>query len=299
MGKAGARVMGREFAVTNRRAGGLKLIPYIGCKSGFSHIFDSLIPERYGSRIYDVFGGGGGFAFYACRRFGSENVVYNDHNPTITNLMESLRRHPSELYEEYQGHYRRSDPDYYLGVRRMDLQDGVAGAGRFFYLAKNAFSGKIRFNSRNEFNAPMRKGARCPRVDLEALLDLSNTIRNLTVTEEDFAHYADVRDGFVYLDPPYMNNPNGHYNATVSPDAFVRFVRQVQGSNMVMISEQNEPDRLMLSSEYSVFRVSLRRSLQYFTQSASSEIVAINYDAPSGGAPHDAIMTGHAVRGRA
>jgi len=50
--------MDRDFLVRNTH-GNLKLIPYIGCKSGFSHIFDALIPDNYGHKIYDVFGGGG------------------------------------------------------------------------------------------------------------------------------------------------------------------------------------------------------------------------------------------------
>ena len=79
-----------EFTVANQKSR-LKIIPYVGCKSGFAHIFDELIPPKYGSKIYDIFGGGGGFTFYACKRFGSENIVYNDHNPVIINLMKHLK----------------------------------------------------------------------------------------------------------------------------------------------------------------------------------------------------------------
>ena len=50
--------MYQKFVVTNKRES-LKLIPYVGCKSGFSHIFDSLVPDNYGKKIYDLFGGGG------------------------------------------------------------------------------------------------------------------------------------------------------------------------------------------------------------------------------------------------
>ncbi len=266
----------RQFVVHNH-AKSLKLVPYVGCKSGFAHIFDSLIPKDYGRKIYDVFGGGGGFTFYACNRFGSENIIYNDHNPVITNLLESLQKHPGLLYDEYQKHHVRSSPDYYLDVRKMDLDDGVRGAGRFFYLAKNAFSGKIRFNSKNQFNCPMRKNAKCPQISRESLSSLSNTIRHLVITNKDYGHYEDVKDGFVYLDPPYMNNTNGHYNATVPLADFVRFVSTVQKLNKVMISEQNDPDSLLLSSDYTVFTVTLHRSLQYVTQNQSQEIVAVNY----------------------
>ena len=68
-----------------------------------------------------MFGGGGGFAFYACRRFGSKNVTYNDHNHTVANLITTLRDSPADLHGEYQRHFVVSDPDHYLAVRDMDL----------------------------------------------------------------------------------------------------------------------------------------------------------------------------------
>lgn len=272
--------MDASFTVGNRRGAGPKLIPYIGCKSGFSHIFDRLIPDDHGDRIYDLFGGGGGFAFYASQRFGSQNVTYNDHNPVLINLIQTLKKQPDKLYEEYQRHYERSSPEHYLETRDTDLTDGAVGAGRFYYLAKNAFSGKIRFNSKNRFNSPMRKGASCPRISKEALARLSGTIRRLTIENRDFGAYEDVKKSFVYLDPPYMNNSNGHYNATVTVTEFAGFLKGVQASNMVMISEQNDPDYLMLSSDYRVFGITLSRSLQYVTQKESREIIAINYDVP-------------------
>lgn len=275
--KSGAAQMMRQgFVVRNRSDRQYKLIPYVGCKSGFSHIFDSLIPQDCG-RIYDIFGGGGGFTFYACKRFGSENVVYNDHNPVLVNLMQTLIESPDALYDEYQKHYCRSDPQYYLRLRKADLAGGIRGAGRFFYLAKNAFSGKIRFNSKNEFNAPMRKNARCPRVSRESLRELGDSARHLTVSCRDFGSYGSVRGGLVYLDPPYMDNTNGHYNATVRTDAFAAFVRRVQDSNRVVISEQNSPEHLGLSGDYRVYGITLNRSLQYVTQDKSREIIAINY----------------------
>ena len=265
-----------EFTVANQKSR-LKIIPYVGCKSGFAHIFDELIPPKYGSKIYDIFGGGGGFTFYACKRFGSENIVYNDHNPVIINLMKHLKDNPKELYCEYQRHYKRSDETYYLDMREKNLDKGVIGAGRFFYLSKNAFSGKIRFNSQNKFNTPMRKNSKCPQIDKDTILELSRIIKQLVIKNKDYTDYADIEKSFIYLDPPYMNNPNGHYNAIVSLDDFVKFVKKVQDKNKIMISEQNDRVQLKLSKQYRVFPITLRRSLQYNTQNNSKEIIAVNY----------------------
>lgn len=267
--------MSVQFTVKNARTGRSKLIPYVGCKAGFAHVFDSLIPDSYGKRIYDVFGGGGGFTFYACRRFGSKNVTYNDHNPVLVNLMRTLQESPDSLYEQYVMHSAKSSPEYFSSIRCCDLEDGVRGAGRFFYLAKNAFSGKIRFNSKNKFNCPMRKNSKCPLVDYESLVSLSDTISHLTITDWDFRRFDGTSSCFFYLDPPYMNNKNGHYNATVNPKVFAGFVGAIQKQNKVMISEQNTLD--LMSDSYQIFTVSLQRSLQYITQTNSSEIIAVNY----------------------
>ena len=94
----------------NRRTE-LKLIPYIGCKAGFAEIFNEIIPKNPG-HVYDVFGGGGGLTFYACYRFGPNNVTYHDHNPTMVNLTRSLQQSPKELYAAYQGHEEKSGPEY-------------------------------------------------------------------------------------------------------------------------------------------------------------------------------------------
>lgn len=256
------------------------LIPYIGNKSGFAHIFDRMIPDLTRRRFYDVFGGGASFSIYCSSRFGSKRVTYNDNNPTIVNFIRYVKEDPKGLHGQYMKHREKSDGQYYLDVRDKSLDDGLTGAGRFLYLAKNAFSGKIRFNGSNKFNAPMRKNNRCPDLKLDRLAEISNTIKDITITNEPYEHYGTVRDSFVYLDPPYMGNPNSHYNGVPETDEFIRFVKSIEGKNQVMISEQNDPADLRLSGIFSAYQILLRRSLQYNTQNDSKEIIAINYALP-------------------
>ena len=126
----------------------------------------------------------------------------------------------------------------------------------------------------------MRKGANCPSVSLENLIYLSETISKLRIRKVDFRSFKNRRNGFMYLDPPYMNNGNGHYNATVPTEDFVDFVKHIQQYNKVMISEQNSMKSLGLHG-YKTYGVTLKRSLQYITQNKSKEIVAINYKPPA------------------
>ena len=263
------------FVVTNKRAN-LKIIPYIGCKAGFKNIFDKIIPDNLPRRIYDVFGGGGAFSLYACSRFGSQRVTYNDNNPVVVNLIRHVQTSPLRLWELYNEHYNNSSTEYYYHVRNLCLENGVEGAANFLYLAKNAFSGKIRFNSSNRFNSPIRKGSSCPKVHLDSLLNLSKTIQNLTIMNEDYKAFACVDNAFLYLDPPYFNNTNGHYNGVLDLGEFNQFLRTVELKNKVVLSEQNHPNIFELPDSYTVRSITLMRSLQYFTQNKSHEMIAFN-----------------------
>ncbi len=265
------------FEVSNGR-NPYHLIPYIGNKSGFCHIFDVLIPDSIRNhRIYDIFGGGGSFSIYCSYRFGSKNVTYNDNNPVIANFIRCVRDDPSGLHRQYLMHKQKSGNEYYLDTRDKSLDVGLVGAGRFLYLAKNAFSGKIRFNRSNKFNTPMRKDSRCPDMDLEHLRRTSDIIKDMTITNESYEFYDDTRESFVYLDPPYMNNTNNHYNGVPETDKFIEFVKKIEWDNYIMISEQNDPSALKLSDDFRVYPILLKRSLQYNTQNSSQEIIAINY----------------------
>ena len=266
-----------DFVVTNQPVHPLKIIPYIGCKAGFKDIFDQIIPDGLKCRIYDVFGGGGSFAFYACNRFGSSQVTYNDNNPVVTNLIKQVQLNPTRLWELYNEHYLKSSETYYYQVRNLALENGVEGAANFLYLAKNAFSGKIRFNSKNKFNSPIRKGSTCPKLSLQMLTQLSSTIGNLTIMNKNYTEFSDVQNSFIYLDPPYFNNTNGHYNGVLGLDEFNQFLRTIEKNNKVVLSEQNRPEIFKLPSSYTVHSIRLQRSLQYFTQRQSEEIIAFNF----------------------
>ena len=80
-------------------------------------------------------------------------------------------------------------------------------------------------------------------------------IRDLTILNKDYTTLDDIRDSFLYLDPPYMNNSNGHYNAVVPLDDFISFVKNLENINNIMISEQNRPELLRLSDIYTIFPV--------------------------------------------
>ena len=188
-----------NFIVNNHKPN-LRFIPYIGNKSGYTDIFDKLIPDKFSKLVfYDIFGGGSSFSIYICNRFGAKNVVYNDNNFTIVNLVKTLRDNPKGLILEFRKHHSRSSSEYYYYIRDLDLNDGIIGAGRFFYLAKNAFSGKIRFNSKGKFSCSVRKVPKPRDINEKTLLYISSLIKDLTIKNESFEYFYDVKNSFLYL----------------------------------------------------------------------------------------------------
>ena len=270
--------MQKQYTVLHGQRG-LALISYIGSKRGFVNIFDELIPDHFkDKKIYDIFGGGGAFTFYVCNRFGSENIVYNDVNPVVTNLIRVLQKHPQKLWKEYQIHRNQFSHEYYYDIREQNLKNGIKDAGRFLFLAKNAFSGKIRFNRHGKFNAPIRLSTiKCPDLSKESVIKLSSIIKKLEITTLSFENFKNLKDSFCYLDPPYLNNPNGHYGNEFGFEEFIEFLDEIQKHNHIMLSEQNSAVDLNLTNQYQVYNVELKRSLQYKTQKNSHEIIAINY----------------------
>ena len=268
-----------NFIVNNHKPN-LRFIPYVGNKSGYADIFDKLIPDKFSKLVfYDIFGGSSSFSIYACNRFGAKNVVYNDNNFTVVNLVKTLRDNPKGLILEFRKHHARSSSEYYYYIRDLDLNDGVIGAGRFFYLAKNAFSGKIRFNSKGKFSCSMRKVPKSRDINEKTLLYISSVIKDLTIKNESFEYFYDVKNSFLYLDPPFQNNPNRHYNQQIKYNNLMEFVKKIQLLNKLMISEQ---DSLFLNFSYrfTIYNVYKNKSLQYFKRKINNEIIAINYFVP-------------------
>ena len=121
----------------------LRLFHYFGSKARFKHVFDAVLPDE-AERVVDVFGGSGAFSFYACRRYGAGKVVYSDASLHLANLMLHARDFPHELRAAACRHCARHSRGYYYRQREIDSREGVEGAGRLLYLARNSFSGILR-----------------------------------------------------------------------------------------------------------------------------------------------------------
>jgi len=268
-----------KFQIQN--SSNLCLIPYIGNKSRFANVFDQLIPTKFSNlKFYDVFGGGAGFTLYACERFGSKNVIYNDNNHALVNFITFVKLDPGGLIHEYKKHQKKSSRNYYNEIRDKNISEGLVGAGRFFYLAKNAFSGKIRFNTKGKFNCPMRKETKCRNVNEQRIFYISSLIKNLKISAHSFEEFYDTKSSFIYLDPPYSYNTNRHYSGSIDVNKFIVFLNNISMKNKVLLSEKHIPKIFNLSKKFYIHDILIKRNLQYFTNEKNEEKICANYSIP-------------------
>lgn len=263
--------------IKNNACNKYSIIPYVGSKSDFHHVFDRLMPcSVRNKRIYDLFGGSGAFSIYCCKRFGSRNVVFNDDNSVIVNLIQKIRDEPKKILQEYENHANKSNRKYYEEQKIKNLQKGIVGAGRFLYIAKNAYSGKIRFNSNGKFNVPMRINLKKPRlINEENFLNVSKTIKHLKIMNKSFECFKNLKNRFIYLDPPYFKTPHQHYGLKINYSDFIKFTEKIHNSNMLMISEKEKIKHT--SKKYHARSIILLRSLHYKTSKISNEVIMTNY----------------------
>ena len=260
-----------EFVIGAAR--GDSLMPYVGSKARFKHVFDAILPDDP-DRVVDVFGGSGAFSLYACRRYGAERVHYNDAAPAMANLMRSVQSSPREVFERWEFHSAQHSRDYFLETRETNLEDGVDAAARTLYLASNSFSGLLLLTEDGSSMAGPSSHASA-RADWCRLESTSAIIQGMAITNHDYREFWHEDSALVYLDPPYFLQRSSHYyyGGHLDLDEFKWFLAHVSLSNDVVLSEQQSPDFFGMDWEWRP--VATNHSLS--TGDPKREIIAWNW----------------------
>lgn len=154
------------------------------------------------------------FAGSACLFFAlhPREAVIADLNTELIETYRNLRDHPRRLSRAM--HAWGQDSDSYYEVRALAVADldPIERAARFLYLNRLCFNGVYRTNRSGHFNVPY--GSRTGALPSERqLYRCSVALRDARLRDGDFDHTtADVAPGdFVYLDPPYTQDPTSAY----------------------------------------------------------------------------------------
>jgi DNA adenine methylase len=154
------------------------------------------------------------FAGSACLFFALRPgaAVLGDLNVELMETYRCLRDHP-RLLARAVAEWGQDRESYYL-VRGLSPEEmkPIPRAARFLYLNRLCFNGVYRTNRAGHFNVPY--GTRTGRLPSERqLYRCSVALRQAELRDGDFDRTtSDIGPGdFVYLDPPYTQDPSSAY----------------------------------------------------------------------------------------
>jgi len=184
------------------------LLRWAGSKRSLLPELSVRLPRPLKGRYLEPFAGSA-CLFFAAR---PKQAVLGDLNGELIDTYRAIRSHPRHVARAM--HSWEMDSDSYYEVRALDVEalSSVRRAARFLYLNRLCFNGVYRTNRAGLFNVPF--GVRTGALPTEAhIYRCSVALRGVDLRAGDFDETTyDVGEGdFVYLDPPYTQDPKSAY----------------------------------------------------------------------------------------
>lgn len=193
--------------------------PYIGGKRKLA----ARLVERIAAiphRTYaEVFVGMGGV--FLRRRTRPRAEVINDRNGEVANLFRILQRHYPQFMETLKWQLAgRREFERLLASKSSTLTD-LERAGRFLYLQKLSFGGKVAGCS---FGVDRASASRFNLNNIEPLLaDVYDRLTSVVIENLDWLEFVkryDHPDTLFYLDPPYYGSEGDYGQELFGRDQF-------------------------------------------------------------------------------
>ncbi len=180
------------------------------------------MPEKY-NNYFEPFVGGGAVVFGLL----PANARINDINKALINVYDKIRNEPEaflKAVKRLDGEMWEDGNKYYYSLRElyndklMKAEYDVNLAALFVFLNKHCFNGLYRVNGKGLFNVPYNSSRRTS-VDEEAIMDTSEYLKGIVITEGDFeeACINAEKGDFVFLDSPY---------APLNPTSFKSYTKE-------------------------------------------------------------------------
>lgn len=221
----------------------------------------------------DAFVGMGGVFFR--RHLAPPAEVINDRNGEVANLFRILQRHYPQFMDTLRfqlsgrGEFDRlkaSDPATLTDLER---------AGRFLYLQRLAFGGKV---SGQTFGVDVRSGSNFNLTRLEPLLaDIHERLAGVTIEKLDWSRFIDRYDRpetLFYLDPPYWGSEGDYGRELFSRDQFVLLAARLgRVSGRFILSINDTPEVREIFGRFVMEEVSLTYSISPGRTTRASELI--------------------------
>lgn len=176
------------------------LIKWSGGKKDEIKMFEKYFPQNFTTYI-EPFVGGGAVFFY----LNPINAVISDVHTELIDLYKSIGDGKSEEIYNFMEQFPNDENTYYNIRDKMDINNELDSAKRFYYQRKTCFRGMLRYNKYGKFNIPFGKYKtinykELKNKDYEILLNRTQILNK--GFEYIFENY-NSESNFMFLDPPY------------------------------------------------------------------------------------------------
>lgn len=156
--------------------------------------------------------------------------VINDRGRDVANLFRILQRHYPQFLETLRYQFTtRTEFERLVATAPETLTD-LERAGRFLYLQRTAFGGKV---SGRNFGVSRGRPGRFNLLELEPMLEELHARLAGVIVEcldwADFLRRYDRADTLFYLDPPYWGCEGNYGRALFGREDFARMAGQLAG----------------------------------------------------------------------
>lgn len=258
--------------------------PWLGGKRNLARRICAILDATPCTTYAEPFVGMGGIFLRRTARPRAE--VINDRGRDITNLFRILQRHYPQFLDtlRFQLTTRaeferlvRTDPETLTDLER---------AGRFLYLQRTAFGGKV---SGRNFGVDRARPGRFNLTALEPMLeDLHSRLAGVVIECLDWTDFIpryDSPDTLLYLDPPYWSCEDDYGKAMFDRTDFARLAEVLTGINGCFLLSINDVPQIRLTfSRFLITPVETRYSVAAKSAAKSTsraELLISNFDLPA------------------
>jgi DNA adenine methylase len=207
---------------------------------------------------------GGGAVYFA--KPPSEAEVVNDINSELTNFYEVIKNDFPALQKEIAAtlHSRKTHKHARVIFENPDMFDRVKRAWAVFVLANMSFGSNMSAGYGHDISGKETKSI---TAKIENFTDmLSRRLRNTQIECCDALKIIETRDTpetFFYLDPPYPDTDQGHYDGYSSADftALLELLTKIQGKFLLSSFRHTSLEEYCNKNAWNQFEIRMKKAI--------------------------------------
>lgn len=255
---------------------------WAGGKSKMIKILDNFLPEKIDKYI-EVFTGGGSVLLHIIQKYNPQIVYANDIDSQLINFYNNVKYNSQEIVDEcliIKNKFNKNTfKEVFYNLNKEKACD-------FFISNKTSFSGLNRNYSSQAYDRNFSINS------INKINDISNIIQNTTFLNADFVNLEnninEIKDYFIYLDPPYFGNKNkglygekGNLHKNFDHIKLFEWVNKHNDNNKIMLSYDDSPFIRELYKNFNIYSFDFVYSMTNTGGNLckeGKEIVITNYD---------------------